>query len=95
MTNMFLKIQSYCCLPKSIFSIGDIDEDGIHEIAQYYSSCSGRYKQINLWTMKEGNWKEISQISFTLYNLLKSSKTSINYIKSWRKELLNFWKFQM
>ena len=32
--------ESNCCHSKSLFSIGDIDEDGGNQIAQYYSSCS-------------------------------------------------------
>ena len=57
---------SYCCHPNSIFSIGDIDEDGRNEIAQYYSSCASRYKSIIVWTLKEHQWESIGKFAYTL-----------------------------
>lgn len=59
---------SYCCRPNSIFSIGDMDEDGRNEIAQYYSSCASRYKAINIWTIKENKWKLVETLAFTVNN---------------------------
>lgn len=58
--------ESNCCHPSSIFSIGDIDEDGSNEIAQYYSTCVSRYKHFNIWTLKNNQWKEIAEIDFCL-----------------------------
>ncbi len=58
--------ESYCCHPNSIFSIGDIDEDGSNEIGQYYSSCASRYKSINIWTLSENVWSKIDQVAFTI-----------------------------
>ena len=57
---------SYCCHPQSIFSIGDIDEDGSNEIGQYYSSCASRYKTIYIWTLKKGNWEKIGEFSYVV-----------------------------
>lgn len=57
---------SYCCHPESIFSIGDIDEDGSNELAQYYSSCASRYKAITVWTLKKNAWKEVETFSYVL-----------------------------
>lgn len=57
---------SYCCHPNSIFSIGDIDEDGSNEIAQYFSSCASRYKKIIIWTLKGNKWESIDEFTFTL-----------------------------
>ncbi len=34
-----LHTDSYCCHPNDIFSVGDIDEDGVSEIGEYHSSC--------------------------------------------------------
>ena len=59
--------ESNCCHPKSIFSIGDIDEDGGNEIAEYYSSCASNFKSINIWTLKEKKWKFIVKFGF-FYN---------------------------
>lgn len=63
-----LLTNSECCHPQSIFSIGDIDEDGSDEIAEYYSSCASRYKSINIWTLKEHRWKHLERFSFMVDN---------------------------
>jgi hypothetical protein len=57
---------SNCCHPSSIINIGDIDEDGKSEIAQYYSSCASRYKAITIYSLKNNVWKEIKSFSFVL-----------------------------
>jgi hypothetical protein len=57
---------SYCCHPQSIFSIGDIDEDGRNEIAQYFSSCASKYKSINIFTLKKNKWNKLGKFTFTL-----------------------------
>lgn len=57
---------SNCCHPSSILNIGDIDEDGQYEIAEYYSSCASRYKAITIYSLKNNKWKEIKTISFVL-----------------------------
>ncbi|OUL62153.1 hypothetical protein [Flavobacterium sp. AJR] len=57
---------SNCCHPSSIINIGDIDEDGKSEIAEYYSSCASRYKAITIYSLKDSEWKEIKSFSFVL-----------------------------
>lgn len=57
---------SNCCHPLSIINIGDIDEDGQAEIAQYYSSCASRFKSITIYSLKNNKWKEIKTIPFAL-----------------------------
>lgn len=59
--------ESNCCHTESIFSIGDIDEDGGNEIAEYYSSCASNFKSINIWTLKEKKWKLVEKFRF-FYN---------------------------
>jgi hypothetical protein len=54
-----LLTDSYCCHPESIFNVGDIDEDGVAEIGQYYSSCTGRYKSLIVYSLKAKKWKEV------------------------------------
>jgi hypothetical protein len=61
-----IETDSYCCHPKSLFSIGDIDEDGRNELGQYYSSCASRYKAMTIWSLKAGKWKEIKSFSYVL-----------------------------
>ncbi|SNR92775.1 hypothetical protein [Flavobacterium sp. ov086] len=62
-----IQTESYCCHPESIFSIGDIDEDGGNEIAEYYSSCTSNFKSFRIWTLKDNKWKFIEQFGF-FYN---------------------------
>lgn len=67
-----LKTDSQCCHPRSIFPLGDIDGDGGIEIGEYYSSCASRFKSISLWTLKNGKWLLINNISFTLNDEFKA-----------------------
>lgn len=69
-----ISTDSNCCHPESIFSIGDIDEDGRNELGEYYSSCASRYKAITIWTLKEGKWKEVETFSYVLNNEYKVLK---------------------
>ena len=62
-----LNTNSYCCHPKNLFSVGDIDEDGISEIGQYYSSCASHYKSIIVYSLKNHEWKEVGKCIFDLY----------------------------
>ncbi len=56
-----LETDSYCCHPNNLFNIGDIDEDGIAEIAQWNSSCVSRFKSLLVWSLKANHWKKIGQ----------------------------------
>lgn len=63
-----IQTESNCCHIESIFSIGDIDEDGGNEIAEYNSSCSSNFKIINIWTLKNNKWKLVEQFDFYINN---------------------------
>jgi hypothetical protein len=43
-----------------------VDEDGISELGEYYSSCASRYKAMTIWSLKSGQWKEIKSFSYVL-----------------------------
>jgi hypothetical protein len=58
---------SNCCHVENVFSIGDVDEDGGNEIAEYYSSCASNFKYIDIWTLKENKWKLVDKFAF-FYN---------------------------
>jgi hypothetical protein len=62
-----LQTDSYCCHPNSIFLVGDIDEDGVSEIGQYYSSCASRYKSLYVYSLKGNEWK---QIGHSVYDIM-------------------------
>lgn len=59
-----LPTDSYCCHPDNLFVVQDIDEDGIKEIGIFYSSCASRYKSLKIFTLKNGEWKEIATSDF-------------------------------
>lgn len=82
--------ESNCCHPDSIFSIGDIDEDGSNEIAQYYSGCASRYKHFNIWTFKNNQWKEITEINFCLNDKYEQFK---DFHKLYKKVSKNKFQF--
>lgn len=86
-----LPTDSECCHPQSIFSIGDIDEDGRDEIAEYYSSCASRYKSINIWTLKQRQWKHVERFSFLAGN--RKYETFEDFDKLHKKIGKNKFKF--
>ncbi|MET0943891.1 MAG: hypothetical protein ABWY22_00640 [Flavobacterium sp.] len=63
-----IESNSNCCHPESIFSIGDIDEDGGNEIAEYNSSCASNFKVFKIWTLKNGKWKLVDDFTFYFNN---------------------------
>ena len=64
---------SYCCHPDNLFSIGDIDEDGISEICIFYSSCVSRFKSLIAYSLKKGQWKQVGRCTFDI-NVMKPDK---------------------
>lgn len=61
-----LYADSYCCHPDNLFSIGDIDEDGIEEVCIFYSSCVSRFKSLIAYTLKNNEWKQIGRCTFDI-----------------------------
>lgn len=61
-----LYTDSYCCNPDNLFSIGDIDEDGVSEICIFYSSCVSRFKALIAYSLKNNKWKEIGACTFDI-----------------------------
>lgn len=57
---------SYCCHPENLFSIGDIDEDGISEICIFYSTCVSRFKSLLVYTLKDNRWTQVGQCAFDI-----------------------------
>lgn len=55
-----IESESFCCEPKYLVNIGDIDDDGGNELAEYKTSCTSRFKAVCFWTFKNGKWKEIA-----------------------------------
>jgi hypothetical protein len=62
-----LQTSSVCCHPNNIFNAGDIDEDGISEIGQFFSSCASHYKSLRIYSLKNNQWKEIGHSVFDLH----------------------------
>ena len=75
-----LKVDVYCTHPSNIFLVGDIDEDGISEIGEYYSSCSSHYKSLHVWSLKNGKWQQIGASTFDQHYMFYDKPFS-SYIK--------------
>ena len=85
-----LQTDSYCCHPSDLFLVGDIDEDGISEIGQYYSSCASHYKSLHIYSLKNGKWKEVGKSTFDLYymDINKPFSTWIRKVSKNKFEML-------
>lgn len=75
-----LQTNSYCCHPENLFTVGDIDEDGISEIGIYYSSCASRFKELQVYTLKNSIWKKIGTCTYDLA-YAEENKPYRDYIK--------------
>jgi hypothetical protein len=84
-----LLTDSYCCHPSNIFLVGDIDEDGVSEIGQYYSSCVSHYKSLNVYSLKNEAWQEIGHCVYDL-NYMDIGKPYSYFVKKVSKN-----KFEM
>lgn len=83
---------SNCCHPASIINIGDIDEDGKSEIAQYYSSCASRYKAIIIYSLKNNKWNEIKSFPFVLNDKYLIDKDFKKLFKKTSKNHLSYFE---
>lgn len=63
-----IESDSFCCELGFMFNIGDIDEDGGNELAEYKTSCTSRYKAVGFWTLKKGKWKSIGTFTHMVDN---------------------------
>jgi hypothetical protein len=83
-----LETDSYCCHPTNIFVTDDIDEDGIHEIVEFYSSCASRYKALRVWSIKNGTWKNVASVDYDLFHNKIKMKNRIRKTGKGRFQLL-------
>lgn len=74
----------YCTHPENIFLVGDIDEDGVSEIGEYYSSCASHYKSLRVWTLKNKQWQQVGLSTFDLYHM-DTDRPYSSYVKKIRK----------
>lgn len=70
-----LPVDSYCCHPGNIFVTDDIDEDGVNEIVEYYSTCVSKLKALRVWSLKDNVWEEVGAVTYDLdYNEVPMQK---------------------
>jgi hypothetical protein len=79
-----LLTDTYCCHPTYLFSVGDIDEDGIAEIGEYRTSCVSRFKSLNIYSLKNNEWTAIGHATYDL-SYADSTKPYSYYVKKIRK----------
>ncbi len=83
-----LYTDSYCCHPDNLFSIGDIDEDGIDEICIFYSSCASRFKSLIAYSLKNGEWKQIGRCTFDINTMKPEKEQRVRKISKGKFEML-------
>lgn len=79
---------SYCCHPDNVFSIGDIDEDGVSEVCIFYSSCASRFKALVAFSLKNGAWKEIGQVTFDIGIMKPDKEERVRKVQKGKFEML-------
>ncbi|WP_269225034.1 hypothetical protein [Flavobacterium eburneipallidum] len=83
--------ESNCCHIEGIFSIGDIDEDGGNEIAEFNSSCASNFKVFKIWTLKNDKWELVDDFLFFINNGKYDAFKDFN--KMYKKISKNKFKF--
>lgn len=83
-----LLTDSYCCHPDNLFSIGDIDEDGLSEICIFHSSCVGRFKSLIAYSLKNNEWKEIGNCGFDISFMNPGKEKRVRKISKGKFEML-------
>jgi hypothetical protein len=84
-----LNTDSYCCHPDNMFSIGDIDEDGVAEICIFYSSCSSRFKSLKAYTLRNREWEEIGQSLFDVGIMKPDKEKRVRKISKGKFQMLS------
>ena len=84
-----LQTGSSCCHPSNLFLVGDINEDGISEIGQFFSSCASHYKSLYVYSLKNGKWNQVGHSCFDLF-YMDVNKPLSSWVKKTSKN-----KFEM
>jgi hypothetical protein len=83
-----LYTDSYCCHPDNLFSIGDIDEDGITEVCIFYSSCASRFKSLITYSLKNNRWTQIGRCTFDVGFMKPAKEKRVRKIGKGKFEML-------
>ena len=75
-----IRVNVSCVDIDFFFPVDDIDEDGLTELGQYYTSCASRFKGLRLITLKDNKWKIKEQVIFDI--LFESPKKEERIIKT-------------
>ncbi|WP_034062095.1 hypothetical protein [Lacinutrix jangbogonensis] len=51
----------------TFFSVDDINNDGINELGKYYTSCSSRFKSLELISLNQEEWKIKGRVTFDIF----------------------------
>lgn len=84
----FLTNGSDCLLLENIFSVGDMDEDGIDELGVYESSCVSRFKSLAVYSLKNRHWKEVGRCAFDIYQEWPDKRNRIRKLKKGEFQML-------
>lgn len=83
-----LYTNSYCCHSDNLFSIGDIDGDGVAEICIFYSSCVSRFKSLIAYSLKARQWKQIGRCTFDVAYMLPEKEKRVRKTGKGKFEML-------
>ncbi|WP_299782938.1 hypothetical protein [uncultured Formosa sp.] len=62
-----IRVDSPCLETSYIFPVSDINNDGITELGKYYSSCSSRFKGLELISLYQKEWNIKGQVTFDIF----------------------------
>lgn len=96
-----IRIDVPCVDLDYIFMIEDIDENGINEIGQYYTSCVSRFKSLNVLALQNTDWKIKGRVTFDTWypappkeeriKKISKNKLSIREITEENNEVIDKW----
>ena len=62
-----IRVDVSCLEAHYFFPVADINDDGITELGQYYTSCASRFKGLKLISLDQGKWKTKGQVIFDVF----------------------------
>jgi len=62
-----IRVDSPCMETNYVFPVSDINNDGITELGKYYSSCSSRFKGLELISLNQEKWNIKGQVTFDIF----------------------------
>ncbi|NQY30405.1 MAG: hypothetical protein HRT69_13140 [Flavobacteriaceae bacterium] len=62
-----IRVDVSCLDTDYIFPVADINNDGVIELGKYYTSCSSRFKLLELISLNQNEWKVKGLVTFDIF----------------------------